>query len=332
MNATVGRFLEKGIHMLTKMRNILRMTWRQAYTSTIALLPTVSAAEQTKSSWAKPIKSYAAVPNAYKDFFEPFLADGRVFPYTVLTPSYEGFIHRTTEKLICDFGHEIYVLERSGNTFEAQCYPLEGISYVEVRTILLDSRIKISGVTRQGVPASPTFKFNSVTDYLFTPILERIRPATVDSQDAAQSSESEKFDHLVRLNFKFMNYAKRSLLAGEKVVQTILQPEIRAGVLTVLGKTYYRTISPTHMSILTDRELIMIREDERQSGEDKYGGIWDYIPLTKIVSLSLSGKDKDLLVLSIQLPASARLEYLFQASAKREINQLLDRYRELTTD
>src|SRR3990172_851111 len=118
------RFLEKGIHMLTKMRNILRMTWRQAYTSKFALLPTVSAAEQTKSSWAKPIKSYAAVPNVYKDFFEPFLADGRVFPYTVLTPSYEGFIHRTTEKLICDFGREIYVLERSGNTFEAQCYPL----------------------------------------------------------------------------------------------------------------------------------------------------------------------------------------------------------------
>jgi hypothetical protein len=186
------------------------MTWRQAYTSTIALLPTVSAAEQTKSSWAKPIKSYAAVPNVYKDFFEPFLADGRVFPYTVLTPSYDGFIHRTTEKLICDFGREIYVLERSGNTFEAQCYPLAGISYVEVRPILLDSRIKISGVTRQGVPTSSTFKFNSVTDYLFTPILERIRLATVDSRDAAQSSESEKFDHLVRLNYKFTNYAKRN--------------------------------------------------------------------------------------------------------------------------
>ena len=317
--------------MLTKMRNILWMNWRQVYTSTIAGLPTLSAAEQTKSSWAKSIESYDAVPNVYKDFFEPFLADGRVFPYTVLTPSYEGFIHRTTEKLICNFGHEIYVLERSGNTFEAQCYPLEGISYVEVRTILLDSRIKISGVTRHGVPTSSTLKFNSVTDYLFTPILERIRLATFDSKDAAQSSELEKFDHWVRLNYKFMNYAKHSLLAGEKVIHTIMQPEIRASVLTVLGKTYYRTISPTHVSILTDRELILIREEVRKSGEDKYGGIWDYIPLNKIVTLSLSGKDSNLLVLSIQLPESARLEYLFQASAKREIDQLLERFRELTT-
>jgi len=327
----VGRSLEKGIHMLTKMRNALRMTWRQVYTSTIALLPTLSAAEQTKLSWAKPIESHTAVPNAYQDFFEPFLADGRGFPYSVLTPSYEGFIHRTTEKLICDFGHEIYVLERSGNTFEAQCYPLEGISYVEVRTILLDSCIKISGVTRQGIPAFSTFKFNSVTDFLFTPILERIRLAAVDSKDAVQSSELEKFDHWVRLNYKFMNYAKRSLLGGEKVIHTILQPEIRASVLTVLGKTYYRTISPTHVSILTDRELIMIREEERHSGEDKYGGIWDYIPLNKIVTLSLRGKDNNLLILSIHLPEGACLEYLFQASAEREINQILDRLRELTS-
>jgi hypothetical protein len=85
------------------------------------------------------------------------------------------------------------------------------------------------------------------------------------------------------------------------------------------------------VSILTDRELIIIREEERQGGKDKYGGIWDYIPLNKIVTLSLGEKDSNLLGLSIQLPESARLEFLFQASAKQEIDQLLHRFRELTT-
>ena len=317
--------------MLTKMRNVLQMTWRQVFSSTFAGLPARSAVEQTKSSWAKPIRSYAAVPDVFKDFFKPFLANGRVFPYTVLTPAYEGFVHRATEKLICDFGDEIHVFERSGNTFEAQCYPLEGISYVEVRNILLDSRIKINGVTKQGIPTSSTLKFNSTTDYLFTPILERIRLATVDSECAVQSSEREKFDHWGRLNYKFMNYARRSLLAGEKVVHAILQPEIQVSVLTVLGKTYYRTICPTQASILTDRELIIIREGERQCAEDKYGGTWDYLPLNKIVTLSLDRKDSSLLELSLQLPESARLEFLFQASAKREVEQLLDRFKVLTT-
>jgi hypothetical protein len=261
------------------MRKILPMIWKQILTPGIPLVPVLTAREQTMLTWAKVIETYDAVPKAYQDFFKPFLVDGQTFPYTVLTPSRkgyldrtisrEGYIDRTTEKLICDFGREIYVLERSENTFETQCYPIEGISYVEFSSILLDSRIKISGVTRQGVPASCTIRFNSVTDYLLKPILKRMRPATVDSKDAAQSLESKKFDHLVRSNYKFMNYAKHSLLAGEKVTHFILQPEIRVRVLRVLGKTYYRTISPTHMSILTDRELITIRAEKNRIANSK---------------------------------------------------------------
>ena len=245
---------EEGKPMLTKIRNSLR-----DYSATIILLPTLSAAEQTRSSWAKSIESYDAVPKHYQPFFEPFRATGQVFPYSVLAPSYEGFIRPTSEKLVCVFDQEIYVLLRSGNTFETQCYPLEGISHVEVRSILLDSHIKISGATRQGVPISTTIRFNTVSDYMFRPVLEKIRLAAVDTQKATQSSESDQFDRWARLSYKFMNFAKRSILGGESVIHTMLQTEIRANVWTLLGKTYYRTLSPTHASILTDRELILIR-------------------------------------------------------------------------
>jgi hypothetical protein len=93
----------------------------------------------------------------------------------------------------------------------------------------------------------------------------------------------------------------------------------------------HRTISATHMSILTDRELIVIREDATQRKEDRYGGIWNYIPLNKIISLSLSEIDNNLLVLLIQLPENIQLELLFQVSARGEINQLMNRFKELTT-
>ena len=298
--------------------------------TTIDLSPTLTAYEQTRFSWAKAIGSYADVPAVYKNFFEPLHREGRVFPYTVLTPSFEGLIHRATEKLICDFGREIYILERKGDSFEAQCYPLEGISYVECRTILLDSRIKISGVTRQGASASSTLRFNTVTERLLIPIVERIRFATIGSRDPVEFSEFEKFDCWAGLNFKFMNYAKCSLLGGEKVIHTILQPEIRVIKLKILGMTFRKLISPTHMSVLTDRELIMIREEERRSGDNKYGGVWDYIPLNKITALSMKEKGNNLLALSVQLPEGAHLEYLFQASAKQEVNQLLEQFKELT--
>jgi len=318
--------------MLSKMRNTLPIIWRQITAPKIPWVPTLTAGEQTKSTWAKIIETYADVPKTYQDFFAPFFADGQAFPYTVFTPSRDGLIHKTTEKLICILGHEIYVLEGNENTFETQCYPIERISYIEIKAILLDSHLKISGVTKQGVPASSTIKFNSVGDYLFTPILKIIRLAAVDSGDAVQNSELDKFDHLIRLNFKFMNYARRSLLAGEKVIQFILQPEIRVPIVRFFGKTYYRAISPTHISILTNRELITIREDEPKNRVvGRYGGIWDYIQLNKIVSLNLIKKDNDLLVLSVQLPEGVRLEYLFQASAKEELDQLLEQFEKMTT-
>ncbi len=109
-----------------------------------------------------------------------------------------------------------------------------------------------------------------------------------------------------------------------------MQPPIRAPKLTLLGKTFYRTISPAHMSILTDRELIVIREDTRWSDEVKYGGVWDYIPLERIISLSEIEKGNGLLELTIQVPESARLELVFQASARRNIDQFLVQFREMT--
>jgi len=221
--------------------------------------------------------------------------------------------------------------KKNEGTFETQCYPIDGINYIEVKSILLDSHIKISGVTKQGVSTSTTIKFNSANEYLFTPILQKMRSAISESKSAVQSSELDKFDYLLRSNYKFMNYARQSLLAGEKVIQSILQPEIRVPVFKALGRIFSKTISPTHISILTDRELIVIREDEPQNRTvGKYGGLWNYIPLNKIASLTLNGKDDDLLILSIQLPESIRLEYLFQASAKHELDQLLDRFNELT--
>ena len=129
--------------MLTKIQNIFKFILDQVYAS--IEMPKRNDVELTKSSWAKPIKSYADVPDVYKNFFDPLLADGREFPYAVLTPSYEKFIHKTSEKLICDGGCEIIVLEKSGNTFEPQCYPVDEISYVEFRTALLASSFKICG-------------------------------------------------------------------------------------------------------------------------------------------------------------------------------------------
>jgi hypothetical protein len=312
---------------LTKIQNILPTIFKQTPVPEISQTPTLSANQQTKLTWSRIIETHADVPEIYK----PFFVDVEAFPYTVFTPARAGFVTKATEKLICAFAREIYILEKNEGTFETQCYPIDGISHIEVKSILLDAHIKISGMTKQGVSTSTTIKFNSANEPLFKPILDKMRSAASDDKSAVQSLELDKFDHLLSLNFKFMNYARQCLLAGEKVIQSILQPEIRVPVFRVLGRVFSKTISPTHISILTDRELIVIREDEPQNRTvGRYGGLWNYIPLSKVTSLTLNGKDDDLLILSIQLPESIRLDYSFQASAKHELDQLLDRFNELT--
>lgn len=315
--------------MLARMQNALRTFGGQLQVTTTDWVSKLSPSEKTRLTWAKAIESYEAVPEAYKEFFEPHLSNGQAFPYTIFTPVFETLGYRITEKLVCAFDQEIYILEKSGNTLITQCYPLADISYVEVSSMLLDSRIKIYGVNNQGIPATSIVRFNSVTDYLFVPILKNIRLATVTSKDAVQGSELDKFDHWVKLNYKFMNLARHSLLGGEKVIQTLLQPEIKTRRFKILNKTYYRTLAPTHACILTNRELIMIQEELVQNRKDNHGGIWDYIPLNKIAMLSVNSKADYLLALTIQLITNDQLEFLFQASMKAEIDQLIAWFREM---
>jgi hypothetical protein len=124
----------------------------------------MSAAEQTMRAWAKRLYSLAEVPEIYRDFFNTL----PMFPYTVLTPSYEGFLVKVNPKLVCSFDNQIYVLEHRSNRLEVTCYPAQNINYIEVGTILLKSWIKISGVTPNGL-ASSTFQFSAVTQPFFLP-------------------------------------------------------------------------------------------------------------------------------------------------------------------
>ncbi len=146
-----------------------------------------------------------------------------------------------------------------------------------------------------------------------------MRQAVGQYQDVARS-ELEKFESWSQVNYKFMMCARRSLLGGEKVLQAYLQSQIRLPRFTFLGRTFYRTLFPTHAIILTDREIVSIREDSW------YGVIWEYFPLHNIVTLSVSERANELLALYIQLPGNIELEYLFEASAKRDINEFLERY------
>jgi hypothetical protein len=315
--------------MLAKMHAILKGRGRKFQIRRMFESLRLSPTEWAMLTWAEMIESYEDVPDIYKSFFKPLLANGQAFPYTVLTPAFSTSLYQITEKLVCTFDHAVHILEGDGNTWVEQCYPFDGISHVMMKTVWLESRIKISGMTKQGIPASSIMRFNMATDFLLTPIIREIRLNAVDATNVVRNSELEKFDLWDLSNYKFMNFARHSLLGVEKVIYAMLQPEIRASGFNFFGVTFSRTVSPAHAVILSDREMIMIQEEVVGRDDVKYGVTWDYIPLNKITGLSFSRKDDNLLILFLQLPENEHLEYPFQISMRGEIDLLLKRFREL---
>jgi hypothetical protein len=314
--------------MHTWLTDHLQAAWRRIRPPK-AHVRRMTADEETRLSWARAVPTLEAVPEAYRGFFDSLLQDGREFPLTVLTPTYRGFFHRATEKLVCASGRDLHILEQGRAGLETLCFPFGDITCVELRSVLLDAHIKLTGQTRDGVAEVSLLKFNAVTEHLFMPILERIRRTAEESGAGVEGMDSGVFDTWGAKHFKFMNYARRSLLEGEKLIHAILQPEIRVSVIKLLGLAYQRTLSPAHVSLLTDQELILIRDEERQMGTGKYGGIWEFIPLSKIAGLKLEARERDLVTLFIRLVDGTIFESLFQPEKRAEVEKLVARFENL---
>src|SRR5512135_2115940 len=77
-------------------------------------LPVLPAGVQTRLSWARKIDDFALLPPIYRDFMTALLSDGHPFPYTVITPTFAGFMHREKEKLVFCLDDQFYIVEQDG--------------------------------------------------------------------------------------------------------------------------------------------------------------------------------------------------------------------------
>jgi hypothetical protein len=288
-------------------------------------LSAMTGARQTMSSWAKVIESPEAMHEVYRSSFSTVLGHEPTMPYTVFAPAIAGLRHRTTEKLLCVAHDTIYVWERAGGRAAQTAYPLETISDLEMGEILLFSWITIGGVTQAGKTSATTIEFNTATSRHFARLVSLIRPAPDPLAGLALAVEQAKFGYLTAESFKFGSFACSSLVEGEQVHQIVWQPKIRKP-LTRLGRfTFYQTLSLPHVAILTDKEFIVIQDDERsrESRGIRYGGKWRYIALKHIGAVAVSDQGDDMLTLSLTLaPGGRQIETLFTASLKEQIARL----------
>jgi hypothetical protein len=310
-------------------RTTHRRNWwdniREHLPASIAELPLLTAGEQTKLTWARPIEALAETPPIYAEALAALSARLGCFPRCILTPSYAGFLTRTTEKLVCCYGDQIQIFERAGDELHSTIYPQSAIDLMEFGSILLKAWLKIVGTDNNGCHTTTTVKFNSVTDYLLLPILQSWRSRQQPPGAAVLGDEQAKFDHLSREHYKFMNMARRLLLPGDRVLAFIMQPEMRTPLAALFGRTYTRLQAPAHIVVLTDRELIIAAEESRRGWRDdsKYGSISTYIPLPKITGVALQRTPAGDLQVVIDLLGDEQLQLDFAAAHAAKVDHLL---------
>ncbi|MBA4384568.1 MAG: hypothetical protein C0410_07510 [Anaerolinea sp.] len=287
----------------------------------------ISYDRQTRSSWAILIANHADVPDDFKPFFQTIQETEDTFPYSVITPSYEGFVYRTQQRLVCIIDDCLYAVNKGETVTQALCLPFTNIQHIEFRTALLDSHLHITGLDREGLPAIINVRFNSVSDTLFKNIINSIR---LFSFKHIHPKKAFSFDHLEASNYKMANFSRHCLLSEESVEQLIWQPELRQSLIRIhiplLIHTFlYRTVFPHHVTLLTDQELILVRESERIVSNDCYGGVWDYLPLNKIISASISRDQDGFLTLSVELPNDQVIETMYLPSLHTELETLVNK-------
>lgn len=298
-------------------------------------LDELTGAQQTMSSWARIIGSYAELPDDYKSSCKSILRDCKPFPYVVFAPVNSDARQRSTEKLIFELNGVFHVWEREGKKIVPVTYPLESINTLEVGSVLLYSWFTINGLTNAGLVSSTMIPFNTVTKRHLLPFINLLRPVPIDVVEAEWRLELARFDYLSSINFKYMNYARESIVRGEKVILSIFQPRIRRRIFKLFGHNFYRTRVYSHLVILTDKEVILLGEDAQSAevkGKDgKYGGVWQYIPIRNIVAILLTEANDGLITLTIRLKfGDQQLERYFEASNMTTLKDFLREYNQIT--
>jgi AcrR family transcriptional regulator len=267
---------------------------------------------ETMRTWVSKLKSYEEIPEEFQTVF-PECKDS--FPYTLYIPEdkYTLFLRRN-KKILSMVDGQIVLLEAGRNKVEKLTSPLSEVLYLERGKILLHSWLTI-----QTLSGTISVKFNTTNECLFEPVIEEIRRGMgnihIDHVVLGEDEqEHSKFDYLATVNLKYMNYGRKSIRPGDVVVGIVYQPERCIQEYTLFNKTLFRRHTTDHLSILTEEEFILIKENKqiKTDKDDLHGGVFSYIPRHRIQDISFTpNPENKRSIMEIILPDDIRFKSEF---------------------
>jgi len=277
---------------------------------------------QTMKSWALEIKSLEEVPRAFQEAFLALAPKEGEFPYTIYSPPYRSNRLKSSARLLFTWEKKLVILTKEKTKIESVLFEFRNIDYIENGAVLLTSWIKIEGTGSDDSYHSVMIGFSTVMDGLFLKVLDIIRAEYLISEAGKKETEAFKFNFLGQQNFKFMNYGKQYLHDGEKIGSIIYEPEIDIENFKVFGKAFFKRVSPAHLLIITDEELILLSDPESVKLSN-YGASWGYVPLDRISRVEfVFDDDEGYYVLKIKLKGGKEIHSIYREENKDKVKKI----------
>lgn len=282
----------------------------------------------TIDTFPRLIKNIDEIPSTFKDYISSFVSNNTGFPYMIFIPQNWWGFKFVPAKLIVLLEDRILVAEKNKKKLLILNYLFNDIYYIQKGIVLLHSWIKLIGLVNGNISIS-FIEFNSVGAKIFRPVVEKFRMVSCgleinEKEKEKLKKEKEKFLYLLNSNYKYMNFGSDSIMPGENVQNMLLQPGIKVKYCFF----FKRYLNVQHFSILTDKELIIIHDNDtlRSLNIIEFGGIWNFIPLNKIKNISLeSYKDKkEIISLNIKFSDEINLKLFYSDYQKENVDVLIN--------
>lgn len=279
--------------------------------------------QNTMSQWPVMVKRPEQIPDSFCEALDSQF--GAKWPYSVFIPPTKWDAAGKRPKVFSMLEDGVMYFEDMKTEVKQVFYPFKDILYVEIGRMLLSSWMTIHGMVH-GQYRQSTISYNTVRDDLFDPIIERIREEISPDESLLEGHNGEKLSDLKQLDLKFLNYTKQSLLPGEKIINIIYQPKVQEA-----NERIMETLPEhTHAVVLTDNELILIKEDNHKykNVHSNYGVVKDFIPLNHIKDVSAEALDSSLRM-HVDLGDKDELDRMFTSEQSDRIHQLINKFKKI---
>ncbi len=268
--------------------------------------------------WARQVRLREEIPSKFMTYMDSFAVSQSELPLIISMPQHPNEDKVALDKLMYLYNDGLYLYEEMDDqSIRSSFVSFDDIYYIEHGKVLLYSWISIRG---KGIENEIKLDFNTVMEPLFKEVIEQVRDFHKSKFQSTELFAAKPAD-MTSLEYKFQNYINDSSNIPVEPFGYVYQEEFQKSA----DESVYN-----HLTMLTQNELIFIKEIPDIKNSTKFCSVWIFIPIYKIDSLEIINyKDSTDISLEYKIGSLSQSLASFQPEAKDGLYELRNVFMQL---